>query len=192
MAFNYSDIAGKIADESDILINIANNVLPIEHLLTGGAYLLGVFFAIKALQSLKHHGEQGRGAQSSGNTMKEPLIYLMVAAVFIYFPTAFAVLMNTTFGYSSVLAYAPITSKNQTINTLFGSGSQAGVALARIIQLIGLAAFLRGWILISKSASSQGQQGNTGKGFTHIFGGILAMNIMGSLQILNNTLYGTN
>ena len=82
-----------------------------------------------------------------------------------------------------------MSSMNQAVPNLFNS--QAGLAITRIFQVIGLAAFLRGWLLIAKSAQGQ-QQGNTSKGFIHIFGGILAMNVIGTLQILNNTLYGTN
>ena len=180
-----------IVNQSNVLINIAKNLIPIERLLTGGAYLLGIFFAIKALQALKQHGESGK-AQQQHSSMKEPLVFFIVSAGLLYFPTVLGVLMDTTFGYSTVLSYAPVNSNNQTINTLFGPGSQAGEALSRIIQVIGLAAFLRGWLLIAKSASGGQQHGSTAKGFTHIFGGILAMNIMGTLQVLNNTLYGTN
>lgn len=182
--------SAKIVGQYNVLVNIAKNALPIERLLTGGAYLLGIFFAIKALFALKQHGEMGKSAQQS-TSMKEPILFFIVSAGLLYFPTIFSVLMNTTFGYSSVLAYTPMNSSNQTISTLFGSGSQAGLAITRIFQVIGLAAFLRGWLLIAKSAQGQ-QQGNTAKGYTHILGGILAMNIMGTLDILNNTLYGTN
>lgn len=181
-------IANGIAGEADILINIAKTIVPVERLVTGAAYLMGVFFAIKALQSLKHFGET-RTAQTQHSSMKEPVLFLLIAAVFLYFPSAFSIFMNTTFGYSSVLAYSPIETSNQAMKTLFGSGSQAGEALSRIIQLIGLIAFIRGWLILAKSAQGQ-QHGSTGKAITHIFGGILAMNIVGTLQILNNTLYG--
>lgn len=183
------DITCWLTNQADIFQHLAENLVPIEKLLTGGAYLLGIFFAIKAILSLKHFGE-GRmgGGQKEG--LKEPLIYFLVSAVFLYFPTAFAILMNTTFGYSNVLAYSSISSSNQTISTLFGSGSSIGQSLSLVIQVIGMVAFFRGWLLIARSGS-QGQPGNVSKGLIHIFGGILAMNIVGTLQVLNNTLYGS-
>ena len=184
-------IACWIANQSDILINIAKNMAPVERLITGLAYLMGILFAFKAITSLKHHGEN-KSMMSQGSSLKEPLLYFLVAAVFLYFPTAFSIMMNTTFGYSSVLAYTPIDSNNASINTLFGSGSEAGQALAKIIQVIGLIAFIRGWIMISRSASQGQQAGGIGKGIMHIVGGVLAMNIVGTLQVLNNTLYGTS
>ena len=183
------DISCWISNQADILTNIANNLVPIEHLMTGAAYLMGISFAFKAIHSLKQQAEN-KGGQSAG--MKEPLIYFLVSSVFLYFPTAFAVLMNTTFGYSSVLAYAPIGSTNPTLNTLFGSGSQVGYSLTLMMQVMGLFAFIKGWLMIGKSASQGQPPGGTSKGLVHVFGGILAMNIVGTLQVLNNTLYGTS
>lgn len=184
------DLTCNFGNQIQIINNIANNLGPVEKLLTGGTYLLGVSFAIRALYCLKLHGERSAGGQQSSG-MKEPLIYLVVASVFLYFPTAFSILMNTTFGYSSVLAYAPTYSNNQRISSLFGPGSEVGQALSLIIQVIGLVAFIKGWLLISKSASQGQPPGGTSKGLVHIFGGILAMNIVGTLQVLNNTLYGS-
>ena len=175
---------------ADILQNIADNLEPVSRLLTASAYLIGLAFAFKALYSLKIYGE-ARTMMSSHTSMKEPLTYLAVSAIFIYFPTAFEIFMNTSFGYGNVLAYAPIDSSNSTINTLFGFGSAAGRPLTMIIQFIGLAAFIRGWVLIARAASQGQQPGGTGKGFVHVLGGILAMNIVGTLQIIDNTLYGS-
>jgi len=178
-----------ITSQANILTNIANSLLPVERMLTGAAYLIGLSFAFKAIYSLKIYGE-ARTMSSSSTSIKEPVVYLLVAGVFIYLPTAFQVMMNTTFGYSSVLAYGPVSSSNKTLNSLFGPDSLVGRPLALIIQTIGLVAFIRGWVLIARSASQGQPPGGTGKGMVHVFGGILAMNIVGTLQIINNTLYG--
>ena len=45
------------------------------------------------------------------------------------------------------------------------------------IQVIGLIAFLRGWLLITKSTGEQPQPGAVSKGFIHVIGGVLAINI---------------
>lgn len=175
--------------QADILNNIANNIGPVEHLITAAAYLMGIMFGLKALLTLKQQGES-KTAMSQNSNLKEPLLYFLVAAVFLYFPTALAVLLSTTFGYSNILSYSALDTNNPTLNTLFGPGSAVGRSLARIIQLIGLIAFIRGWVLISRTASQGQQPGGTSKGIMHIVGGILAMNIVGTLEVLNSTLYG--
>ncbi|MDP3561462.1 MAG: type IV secretion protein IcmC [Legionellaceae bacterium] len=171
--------------EVDVLTNLANSLVPVEDLLTGAAYLMGIGFAIKAIFTLKTHGEQRSSMSGTGN-MKEALIYILVAGMLLYFPSAFDTLMNSTFGYSTVLAY----SQNPYMTGIFGSNSAVGTSITIIIQVIGLFAFIKGWIMIARGAAQGQSAGNTGKGFMHVFGGILAMNVVGTMQVITNTLYG--
>ncbi|ASQ45267.1 type IV secretion protein IcmC [Legionella clemsonensis] len=186
-----SSIINWLNNQADILNNIANNLIPVERLVTGAAYLLGLAFAFKAIYSLKVYGE-ARTMMSSNTSIKEPLMYLLVAGMLIYFPTGLAILLQTSFGSSSILQYAPVNSNNQAITAVFGTGSVIGRPIAIIIQVIGVIAFVRGWVLIARSASQGQPPGGTGKGLIHVFGGMLAMNIVATLQIINNTIYGTS
>ncbi|HHT0593027.1 TPA: type IV secretion protein IcmC [Legionella anisa] len=184
-------VACWISGQVNILTNVANSLIPVERMITGGAYLIGCAFLFKAVYSLKTYGE-ARTMMSSNTSMKEPIVYLLVGAIFIYFPSAFSSLMVSTFGYQNVLQYAPVSSNNSTLDTLFGTGSVVGRPLTIIIQVIGLVAFVRGWVLIARSASQGQPPGGTGKGLMHVFGGILAINIVGTIEMINNTLYGTS
>lgn len=173
----------------DVLTNIANSLIPVEKLITGAAYLIGIILIMKGIVVLKTHSES-RG-HSGGHSMKECVVYFFVGGMLIYFPTGFEVLMNSTFGYANVLAYAPLNSQSPLLDSLFGADSMIGHSLALIIQVFGVYAFVKGWLIITKSAGSGGQShGGMGKGMVHVFGGILAMNIIGTLQVVNNTLYG--
>ena len=167
------------------MINIAKSLIPVQNLITGAAYVAGIAFALKALYSLKIYGE-AKTMQSSSTSAKEPIFHLMVAGFLIYFPTGFEVMMNSTFGYSNVLAY----SDSSLTDSMFGGNSQLGNAVVIIFQTIGLYAFTRGWILIARAASQGQQPGGTGKGLMHVFGGVLAVNIVGTVELLKNTLFG--
>ncbi|MDF1758675.1 MAG: type IV secretion protein IcmC [Legionellaceae bacterium] len=170
----------------DLLTNLANSLVQVEYLVTGAAYLMGIGFAIKAFFTLKTHGEQRSSLSGTGN-MKEAVMYVLVASMLLYLPSGFEALMNTTFGYSSVLAY----SQSPYLTGILGSDSAVGNSLALIVQVIGLFAFIKGWIMIARGASQGGQtQGQTGKGLMHVFGGILAMNVVGTIEVIANTLYG--
>lgn len=177
-----------MADESSsttVLINLANSLLPVQSLITGAAYLIGIAFALKALYSLKVYGE-AKTMQTSSSSIKEPIFYLAIAGLLIYFPTGVDIVMNTTFGYSNILSYGD----SDVLNSAFDGDSEVGNAFVIIFQTIGLYAFVRGWVLIAR-ASSQGQPpGGTGKGLMHVFGGILAVNIVGTVEMVNNTLFG--
>ncbi|WP_133129397.1 type IV secretion protein IcmC [Legionella yabuuchiae] len=183
------NIASWISGQVDILTNIAKNLEPVDRLLTGAAYLIGLSFAFKAIYTLKVYGE-ARTMMSSHTSIKEPVMYIFVAGIFLFIPTAFQMLLNTAFGYTNVLAYAPVNSSNNTLDALFGPNSAVGRPLSMLIQTIGLIAFIRGWVLVARSAAQGQPPGGTGKGLMHVFGGILAMNIVGTIQIINNTLYG--
>lgn len=183
-------VACWITSQADILTNLANSLAPIQRLITGGAYLIGCAFIFKAIYGLKIYGE-ARTMQSSSTNAKEPIVYLIVGALLLYFPTGLHIVMQTTFGYQNVLQYAPVNSSNAALNTLFGNGSAVGKPLTMLIQVIGLVAFVRGWVLVARSASSGQPPGGTGKGLVHVFGGILAINIVGTLNMVNNTLYGS-
>ncbi len=94
------------------LENITSSLISFERLITAGAYLMGISFAVKAIYSMKTLAEQKSQMSQHGN-VKEPAIYFLVAAMLIYFPTGFEMLMRTTFGYSQVLAYADVDSGSQ-------------------------------------------------------------------------------
>lgn len=190
MADSCDGIVCWITNQTDILKNLADSLAPVERLITGAAYLIGVMFVFKAIYSLRMYGE-ARTMMSSSTSIKEPLVYLMVGVILLYFPTGMSILLKSTFDINNPLQYAPVNSKNAAIDTLFGSGSAVGKPLTMLIQVIGLIAFVRGWVLIARSASQGQPPGGTGKGLIHIFGGILAVNIVGTLQMINNTLYGT-
>jgi len=171
--------------QTSVLINIAKSLIPVQNLITGAAYLVGIAFALKALYSLKIYGES-KTMMSSNTSIKDPLFHLMIAGFLIFFPTGFEVMMNSTFGYSNVLAYSDST----VTDAMFGGNSQLGNAVVIIFQTIGLYAFTRGWILIARAASQGQQPGGTGKGLMHVFGGVLAVNIVGTVDVLKSTLFG--
>lgn len=170
-----------IAANAEWLNHLARSVDQVYKLVTGAAYIIGCAFAFKALYSLKVYGEL-RTMMASNTSLKEPLTYLLVAAVFIFMPTAFSIMMNTTFGSSNVLAYSELPAG------MSFSATNGGEAFLKILQLIGAMAFVRGWVLLARSQGQGSQPGTMGKGITHIFGGILLMNIVGTVNVMYNTL----
>lgn len=169
--------------------NLISSFLSIERLITASAYLMGISFAIKALYSLKTYGESK--SQMGNASIKEPLVYFLVSAMLLFLPTGFETFMNSTFGYSQVLAYTPVSNGSAILTTLFGQNSAFGYTVSLGVQVVGVIAFVRGWVLIARSAASGQPPGGTGQGLTHVFGGILAMNIVGTMQMINETLFGS-
>jgi intracellular multiplication protein IcmC len=169
---------------TNILANLAPSLRSVQYLLTGTAYLIGISFIIKGVMALKQLGEQ-RSHMSPHHSIKEPLIFLLSGSMLLYLKDAIDTFNITVFGSSSILAY------NQLSSNFAAQLANAGQSIILFVQVIGLIAFIRGWIIIAKGATQNGHsQGGFGKGLMHVFGGILAINIVGTLNVLSNTLYG--
>lgn len=165
-------------DAMQILINISNQINPIQRLVTAGAYILGLGFAFKGIYSLKVYG-QSVSMMSSQTTLKTPLMYLFVGAMLIYLPTAMNIMMQTTFGTTSILSYTGAGS------SYYGQGLRA---VLRLVQLIGVISFVRGWVILAQASGQGGHQGASfGKAMTHIIGGVLAVNIILFLRVMGKT-----
>ncbi|NKB46539.1 MAG: type IV secretion protein IcmC [Legionellales bacterium] len=172
-----------MADAVQMLTNLASVQPNLYKLVTGAAYVIGLAFIFRALYHLKIYGEL-RTMMASQTGLKEPLAYLFVGTMLLYLPTGFSTVMQTAFGYDNVLAY---TDWRTTSGSITGPG---GVAILRLVQLVGAIAFVKGWMILARSAGQGGgAQGNTtGKGLTHIFGGVAGMNIVGTANVISSTL----
>ena len=116
---------------------------------------------------------------SGGGTLRTFLIYILVASVFLYLPDAIDILIETSFGGKMhPLAYD--TTQNSVVPY------DIKLNIMRLVQIVGLVSFLRGWLILAQSAK-QGSQSSTSKAITHIVAGILAINIQGTQNIIFNT-----
>lgn len=174
-------VTGFLTDYEGALVQLSYSLPAVYKLVTGAAYIIGLAFAFKAIYSLKVYGEM-RTMMASQTGLKEPLTYLVVAGILIYFPTGFALVMNTTFGYSSPLQYS------QWPGGVAGSYQTSFGALLMLIQVIGVIAFVRGWMMLARGTGQGSAPGSFGKGMTHIIAGVLAMNVVGTAQVVQNTL----
>jgi intracellular multiplication protein IcmC len=172
-----------MTDAVQMLTNLANIQPNMYKLVTGAAYIIGLSFIFRALYHLKIYGEL-RTMMASQTGLKEPIAYLFVGTMLLYLPTGFGTVMQTSFGYESVLAYS---------NWRLGGGmafTPGGRAILRLVQLMGVIAFVKGWVILAKSVGQGGAgQGNTtGKALTHILGGVAGINIVGTANIISSTL----
>jgi len=169
---------GSLPDFDTVITNIGNNITPFWHLVTAAAYLFGFAFIMRGIFLLKVYGEM-RTMMSGQSNLKGAFITLFVGAVLIFSPTIYSSLLLTTFNTasSSPLQYA----KNTTMDY------SSYIALLRFIQLIGLISFVRGWIMLTHT-SNPGQQNAFGKALTHIVGGLFAINIQASIDVLKGTI----
>lgn len=163
-----------------MLNNLSQSYPALWRMMTAIAYVIGFVFFFTALYQMKIYGEL-RTMMASQANLKTPMTYMIAGSFLIYMPTAFNMLEYTVFHTTgaSVLSYHGGATPSDKVNDAFYG----------LLQIVGLMAFIRGWVIIAKS-SRTGVQANYGKGLTHVIGGLLAINIVGFSDVMYKSLFG--
>ncbi len=164
-------------DALQMLTNLSRAYPALWKMLTGACYVIGFAFAVRGVYYLKQYGEM-RTMMASNTSLKTPVVFFIVSAVFIYIPAGFRLLSQTVFGYNSPLAYSHETS---------GMNPVVLAAITGLISIVGLISFIRGWLILVANTEHPGGQATLGKAITHIIGGLLAINVLGVVDIVWNT-----
>lgn len=137
-----------------------------------GLFLMGLF-------RLKRYGEQ-RTFMSYQMTIARPLFMLLGGALLVYLPVTLSSALYNFWSTSSPLAYQPSSY----------SGYQMLIPpVIMFVRLIGVGAFIKGILLLSRCGGEQTQPGTMGKSLLYIFGGILCVNIMATINLMK-TFFG--
>ena len=141
------------------------------------AILMGVGFTLTGLFQLKKYGES-RTMMSQQHSIAGPLMMLLAGAMLLILPTFVGSILLAFWGTNSPLSY--------------GGGPTGYNALIppvlMFVRIIGVGAFIRGIVLLSRSSGQQAQQGTFGKAMIHIFAGILCIHILGTINLLEQLL----
>jgi hypothetical protein len=167
-----------------ILQRISDQLPALNTLLMAGAYIVGIFFIIKALFMMRRLGE-ARTMVSHEHSLKEPLILLVIGTMLMSLPSAFNMATLTFFSEGLDYPYSYVVEgASQWCNVL--------KIAYNVIYFVGLIAFIRGLVILSHLGAQHGQQGGMAKGLTHIIGGIFCMNMQQFLIIIFITLGQSN
>lgn len=171
-------------DITQMLQQIRKQIPSLIYFVYALCYLAGFALFIIAIFKLKTHGENlsGRGGHGQHGLLG-PIIYAFVATALIYFPTMVSVGTNTFMqggGDGGPLTYPSGGVAGSDYESLYR-------AVIEIIKLVGVIAFFRGWLLLAKLGNGQAQQGTLSKSLLHLVGGVLAVNIVTTWDILRAT-----
>jgi hypothetical protein len=159
------------ADLITILGNISHSLAPLQKLISGGAYLLGVSFFFSAMLKLLAIGNSRIGSPSQ-EKMYAPLMHILIGSLLIYLPSALDFAANTAFGVGNILTYSTYSSGN-TSNLI-----------KLFIQTAGILWFVRGCVLVVHA--SEPGTGHGLKGLAFIISGILAANFDNTVSLLTS------
>jgi intracellular multiplication protein IcmC len=159
----------------DMLGNLEKSLEPIWRLLVAFSYTLGIVFIGIAVMKLKQYG-QVTVMMASSVSFVPTLAYFTVGVGLMFLPTFLDSWFLTAWAY-----------KMDDISGPGGTHLDFMGPLTKLVQIIGLISFLRGWISLIR-LGGHGQPGTLSKGLMHMVGGILAINITGTIGMLRATL----
>ena len=165
------------------LENLANTFGSISFLVVTIAQIIGVVLVFRGIAMYKIFATQSISSAQKGE-LAGPFVHIFVGVMLIYLGSTIDVSVETLFGSKmdsagDIKAYLPAGSDAKWEALLS--------VLVKYFKLIGLLAFVKGWIILSKMGHAGAQPGSMGKGLTHIIGGILLMNMVDAMKLLSCT-----
>lgn len=157
-----------------LLGNLSQSLYPVQRLITGGAYLLGILFFIKAISVLKKIGDH-RTQSHSQEKMYTPMMYGLFGSALIFLPTIISTMANTAFGVGNILTYSNYNSKS-----IYN-------VMDLLVRTAGVIWFIRGCVLIAHSSEPSGAKEGM-KGLIFLISGILAINFDNTIAMINSII----
>ena len=147
------------------------------------ATLLGVLFVIVGLRAAALRSEQG----SHGGGWGGPIAWIVVGLLLLAFPATVLTLSQSLFGTGGMKTeIAEVFTEAPDLLRVFETHASRETieGLMRIVQLFGLIAIVRGLFLLNAHVQPN-RPPSFGAGMTHLVGGVLAVNIVSVLIMLN-------
>lgn len=187
------------ADIYTTLRNLRELVIPLTQLMLTLSFVIGISLIWRGISMLKKFGSAQQGAEVAG-----PMVYLFVGAILIWIPSSSNILADSLFGGTGGYGGNNLFSSGRFDYSRLGAGSKligyaggsslnaqwSAIAdtLVLYVQFIGLIAFIRGWLIVSKSGMPGQQPGSISKGITHIVGGVICINFIQFVKLVQVTL----
>jgi hypothetical protein len=162
-------------DLVSIFTNLSKSLAPIQELVSGFGYVLGIGLVFAAMGKFHKIGD-ARAQSHSQEKMFVPVTFLLMGVGLIFLPTALHMLANTAFGSGNILSYS--SGDNDTLTA----------AIKILIQTTGVIWFVRGSVLLAHSSEPGVKEGS--KGLTFIVAGIFALNFDNTIQVIDHMMTG--
>ncbi len=137
---------------------------------------LGLF--IGGMFQLKRYGEM-RTMMSSQMSISGPMMTIIAGVAMLFSPVMISTLLVSFWGSGGVTDLNPGNT-----NSGWGQYMQPVLMLVRII---GIYAFMRGFVIAAKSGSHSGQP-TVGKALVHILAGIMCVHVVGTMKLIQSIL----
>lgn len=150
-------------------------------MLMASCWLFGIMVLLSGMLKLKKYGQMTVFMMSHAELVG-PLSRILVGTLLIYTPYAIDTVLGTLWQDATVSDIQGYPASTST-----GSASLMGPVFT-IIQVIGLIAFIRGMLKLTKAGEQGTQPGTIPSAFMLVFGGVMCMNIVETLNTVRSTI----
>lgn len=178
----YTFLAASAAANAQSFTNLVDSMAGASEFMLGLFYVTGVALIFTGISKLKRLGHR-TAFMNVDSGVSGPLVLLVIGASLIFMPSFLKVLNQSIWGDETLAPASELAYTADAGGTLI----EKIRPLIVIIQFIGLVAMLRGFLILTKVTGQGAQPGTISKGFIHIFGGVLAVNIVNTANIVVNT-----
>lgn len=172
-------------DFNNEMANLAKNLPYVVRLIVAIAYVMGVWFIYSGFYTLKIYGDMRTMMAAQGAGFGGPALKIMIGSCLMMMPGMVKIAINSLWGMGDVTSMEIIAYPN------LGTGWQGWAPAIRgvidVIRVFGYVAFVRGFHMLGKATKYGAQPGLYGKGLWHVCGGVLAINIVGTIDIIRNS-----
>jgi intracellular multiplication protein IcmC len=167
-----------------MLTNLQASFGSIVTLVKAVSYVMGMFFIVSGVMRYRIFANQTFGSAQRGE-IAGPMVFIVIGAILFYLPSTVDTSVLTVFGSTDMgqigelIAYQSLASSEKW--------QHIATVIIQYMKLIGLIAFIRGWVILAKMGHPGSQPGSVPKGLIHVIGGVLLINIVDTVNILGCT-----
>jgi intracellular multiplication protein IcmC len=166
------------------LTNLSNAFGDLQHLIIAIAYITGLYLIVRGIMMYKVFGSQTMASAQRGE-FAGPLVHIVIGAILLYIPSTLNTSLTTIFGDTTIGQASDLIGYKSFAAT--EKWQELSDVIVQYMYLVGLIAFIRGWVILSKMGHSGSQPGSIGKGLIHVIGGILLINVVDTFNLLAST-----
>lgn len=171
-------------DLYQMLATLAESLTEVWTMLAAASWLFGIMIFLSGLLKLKKYGQMTVFMMSHAELIG-PLSRILIGTLLIYTRYGVEAVLGTLWleggkgmELSDIQSYEPGMSGTDAL--LF--------PVFLIIQIIGFIAFIRGMFKLTKAGEQGAQPGTIPMAFMLVFGGVMCINIVGTINMVRATL----
>lgn len=171
-------------DLATMLTNLSASFDNIWFLCVSITFVIGFSLTVRGVMMYSILARQTMSSAQKGE-IAGPLVHIVVGIILMYLPSTVDTSLITVFGKSDVSQATDLVAY-QALSGIEQWNAISDV-IVKYVKLVGLIAFIRGWVILSKMGHAGAQPGSMGKGLIHVIGGVLLLNIVDTFNILAET-----